>query len=121
MEDKILTNHLGGPLYLSRELFVRLTEDKNKLGAVNLLDELFSNPDEVWQLELEEPRYVWRYVKFYQEGVLFGIVDLADISELRIADWYFMDHDPDDPDANAQSAAIDAQRTGILKRKYVKK
>jgi hypothetical protein len=45
---------------------------------------------------------------------VFGIVDIAYPSELRIVDRYFMEYNADHPDAKAQGAAIDAQRTGQL-------
>lgn len=67
------------------------------------------------------PLYAWRYLKFYQEGALFGIVDIDRPDHLCIVDWYMMHHDADAPDAAAQAAAIDAQREGQLNHTKLRK
>lgn len=56
----------------------------------------------------------WRYVKFYQQGALFGMVDIERMDHLHVVDWYFLKHDADAPEAAAQAAAIDAERFGRL-------
>lgn len=111
---KTIENHFGGPLQLARDVFERITADSEKRNCLNIVEDLFANPDEVWQLELPEPPYAWRYVKFYQQGAFFGIVDIRRIDDLRIVDWYFLRHDPSSPEAAAQAIAIDAQREGQL-------
>lgn len=112
--DKILTNHLGGVVFLPRKVFDLCIADRTKIRVVNMLDDLFKHPDEVWQLDADETSQNWRYAKFYQEGALFGIVDTSRLEYLSIMDWYFLEHDPGAPDANIRSAAIDAERTGKL-------
>lgn len=112
--DKILTNHLRGILSLPREVFDLRIAQQSKMEVVHLLDELFAHPDEVWQLEMDQPRHAWRYVKYYQQGALFGIVDIERMDHLKVVDWYFLKHDKDAPEATAQAAAIEAERTGKL-------
>jgi hypothetical protein len=114
MSIKVLTNHFGGPLNLHRAVFEHIIAQTEKRNCFDMVEDLFANPDEVWQLELPDPPYAWRYVKFYQQGALFGIVDIGRLDDLRIVDWYFLPHDANSPDAGAQAAAIDAQRSGQL-------
>jgi hypothetical protein len=112
--DKILTNHLGGVVFLTRKVFVHCIADEAKMRAVNMLDDLFKHPDEVWQLDAGKPSQPWRYVKYYQEGALFGMVDTTRMEYLNIMDWSFLELDQHAPDAPIRSAAIDAERTGKL-------
>ena len=112
--DKMFTNHLRGFVWLSRKVFDLLVAQQSKLEIAHLLDELFEHPDEVWQLEMDQPRHAWRYVKYYQEGALFGIVDIERMDHLNVVDWYFLKHDKDALGATAQAAAIEAERTGKL-------
>ena len=111
---KTLVNHLGGPLQLRRSVVEGLLGDYAKVRWTGLLKELFSTPDEVWQVELPTPRFAWRYVKVLPQGVLFGIVDAARFDELQIVDWYFKELDATNAFAPYQSAAIAAQRSGKL-------
>ncbi|TXI80579.1 MAG: hypothetical protein E6Q44_06695 [Flavobacteriales bacterium] len=110
--DKILTNHLGGVVFLPRKVFDHCIVDEAKLSVVNMLDDLFKHPDEVWQLDADKTIQAWRYAKFYQEGALFGMVDTTRMEYLNIMDWYFLEFDQNAPDAPLRSAAIDAERTG---------
>ena len=114
MSAKVLLNHFGGPVHLHEDVFERVIGEGDKFKWVELLEGLFSQPDEVWQLELPGALYAWRYVKFYKEGAFFGIVDIGQPDDLRIVDWYMLHHDANAPDAAAQAAAIDAQREGQL-------
>lgn len=114
MDVKILLNHFGGPLHLHADVFARVIGEGDKFKWVELLEALFSQPDEVWQLELPGPLHAWRYVKFYQEGAFFGIVDIGRPDDLRIVDWYLLPYDANSPEAEVQAAAIDAQREGQL-------
>lgn len=111
---KILVNHLGGPLRLRRSVVEGALGDYAKVRWTGLLEELFSTPDEVWQVDLPMPHFAWRYVKFLPQGVLFGIVDVARFDDLQIVDWYFMELDATSAFARYQSADIAAQRTGQL-------
>ncbi len=112
--DKMFTNHLRGFVWLSRKVFDLLVAQQSKLELVHMLNDLFEHPDEVWQLEMDQPRHAWRYVKYYHEGALFGIVDIERMDHLNVVDWYFLKHDKDGPEATAQAAAIEAERTGKL-------
>lgn len=112
--DKMYTNHLRGFVWLSRKVFDLQVAQQSKLEVAHMLHDLFEYPNEVWELEMEDPRHAWRYVKYYQEGALFGMVDIERMDHLNVVDWYFLKHDKDAPEDTAQADAIEAQRTGKL-------
>lgn len=55
--DKLYTNHLRGIITLSRSVFDFRATEQNKWKVAHLLEDLFAQPDEVWQLELDEPHH----------------------------------------------------------------
>ncbi|HMN05067.1 MAG TPA: hypothetical protein PKD45_05010 [Flavobacteriales bacterium] len=112
--DRPLTNHLGGVVFLPREVFERCIAEEAKMRAVSMLDDLFEQPNEVWELGSDGATPAWRYVRYYQEGAFFGMLDLSRLTYPQIVDWYFLEHDPNAPDAATRFAAIEAERTGKL-------
>lgn len=112
--SKLLTNHVRGIIFLTAKVFDRCIAQQAKREVVQMLGTVFEDPDEVWLVKKEGPHRVWRYVKLYRQGAMVGVVESVEMQQMSVADWYFMKHDADGPDAGAQATAIDAQRTGHL-------
>ncbi len=53
------------------------------------LQDLFAHPDEVWQVAA---RQMLRYLKFHNEYLLAGAVDMSDPRYLKIIDWCVLDY-----------------------------
>lgn len=118
--DKALKNHSGIDIKLEELTFLKLIrEDQSRTGILEHLPDLFANPDEIWMNEYEKnvELIVYKYIKFFSNAAIFGIVDIMNPLEMKIIDFYYILADEYTEFEGERMLKIDAQRNGILTRR----
>ena len=119
MKRIVFKNHLNIDMYLYEDVFNSIIEkDLKKTQVLEALVELFGHPDEIWMFDYsgDSTLIAYKYIKFYKDCALFGIVDLMDIMEQKVIDFYRIDYDEKVLENGKEVYKIDFERKGQIIR-----
>jgi len=117
MKRIVFKNHLNIDMYLYEDVFNSIIEkDQKKAQLLEALEDLFGNADEIYKCDYsgDATLIVYKYIKFYTDCALFGIVDMMDIMEQEVIDFYRIDGEETITDNGEESNRIDYERRGEL-------
>jgi len=119
MKGGILLDHLGRKLFLSLELVNKLIEeDAGKEALIEYLPDVFKQAHEVYMFEYANTPDIiaGKYIRFYTDSAVFGIVDLTNPFSFNILDFYLIPSNETiyDEEEGETVSRIDFERKGIL-------
>jgi len=120
MKRIVFKNHLNIDLTLYEDVFNSIIEkDEKKTQLLEALVELFEHPDEIWMFDYSgaSTLIAYKYIKFYKDCVLFGIVDMMDIMKQKVIDFYRIYANESITDNGEEISRIDFERKGQLIRR----
>ncbi len=107
-------------MYLYEDVFNSIIEkDGKKAQLLEALEGLFGNADEIYRYDYsgDATLIAYKYIKFYSDCALFGIVDVKDMMEQEVIDFYRIDGNETITDDNGEEVnRIDSERVGQLIR-----
>jgi len=104
-------------MYLYQDVFDTIIEkDPTKSQLLEALEDLFGHADEIYRVDYSgDARLIaYKYIRFYSDCALFGIVDVTDITEPEVIDFYRIDGEETITDNGEESNRIDYERRGEL-------
>lgn len=110
-------NHLNADIEFDKATFEKLIdEDPSRCNLVEHLADVVGDPNEIWMNELKRhPGIItYKYIKFYKQGAIFVITDLADPFEQILIDFYFISSNDYIHVDGEKQHKIDTERIGIL-------
>ena len=113
----VFKNHLNIDLYLYEDIFDSIIEkDAKKTQLLEALEDLFRNADEIYMVDYpgDSTLIAYKYIKFYSDCALFGIVDVKDMMEQEVIDFYRIDGNETITDNGEEVNRIDYERRGQL-------
>lgn len=119
MKRIVFKNHLNIDLYLYEDIFDTIIEkDGKKSQLLDALEDLFMNADEIYKYDYSvDPTLIaYKYIRFYSDCALFGIVDIKDMIEQEVIDFYRIDGEETITDNGEEINRIDSERIGQLIR-----
>jgi len=117
MKSVIFKNHINLDMYLYEDVYRTIIEkDEKKTKLRKALVELFAQPDEIYLYDYsgDASLIAYKYIKFYNDCALFGIVDIMNHIEMHIIDFYRIDTDEIITDNGKYVNKIDFERKGKL-------
>ena len=117
MKVIVFKNHLNIDMYLYEDVLNAIIEkDKKKTKHLTALFELFEHPDEIFMFDYSGnlTLIAYKFIKFYKDCVLFGIVDMTDSLEPEVIDFYRIDGEETIKDNGEVVNRIDSERRGEL-------
>ena len=117
MKRIVFKNHLNVAIYLYEDIFDSIIEkDEKKSQLIDALDDLFRNADEIYLFDYsgDSTLIAYKYIRFYSDCALFGIVNMMDIKEQEVIDFYRIDGEETITDNGEEVNRIDSERTGQL-------
>ena len=80
------------------------------------LEDLFGHADEIYGIEFsgDATLIAYKYIRFYSDCALFGIVDVTDMMEQEVIDFYRIDGEETITDNGEKVNRIDSERIGQL-------
>ena len=119
MKIIVFKNHLNINMYLYEDVLNAIIEkDEKKTQLLTALFELFEHPDEIFLFDYSGnlTQIAYKYIKFYKDCVLFGIVDMMNITEQKVIDFYRFDWEEKVLDNGKEIYRFDFERRGQLIR-----
>ena len=117
MKRIVFKNHLNIDMYLYEDVLNAIIEkDEKKTQLLTALFELFEHPDEIFMFDYSGnlTLIAYKFIKFYKDCVLFGIVDMMNITEQKVIDFYRIDYDEKVMDNGEEVYKINFERRGML-------
>jgi len=117
MKRIVFKNHLNIDMYLYEDIFDSIIEkDAKKTQLIEALEDLFRNADEIYMVDYpgDSTLIAYKYIKFYSDCALFGIVDVKDMMEQEVIDFYRIDGNETITDNGEEVNRIDYERRGQL-------
>jgi len=117
MKRIVFKNHLNADMYLYQDVFDTIIEkDPKKAQLLDALEDLFMNADEIYRYDYSvDPTLIaYKYIRFYSDCALFAIVDVTDMMELEVIDFYRINGEETITDNGEQVNRIDSERIGQL-------
>jgi len=117
MKRIVFKNHLNIDIYLYEDIFDSIIEkDAKKTQLLEALEDLFRNADEIFMVDYpgDSTLIAYKYIKFYSDCALFGIVDVKDMMEQEVIDFYRIDGNETITDNGEEINRIDYERRGQL-------
>jgi len=117
MKRIVFKNHLNIDMYLYEDKFDSIIEkDPKKAQLLEALEDLFRNADEIYRTDYsgDATSIAYKYIRFYSDCALFGIVDVTDMMEQEVIDFYRIDGEETITDNGEQVNRIDFERIGQL-------
>ena len=117
MKRIVFKNHLNIDIYLYEDIFDSIIEkDAKKTQLIEALEDLFRNADEIYMVDYpgDSTLIAYKYIKFYSDCALFGIVDVKDMMEQEVIDFYRIDGNETITDYGEEVNRIDYERRGQL-------
>ena len=117
MKRIVFKNHLNIDMYLYEDIFDSIIEkDAKKTQLLEALEDLFRNADEIYMVDYpgDSTLIAYKYIKFYSDCALFGIVDVKDMMEQEVIDFYRIDGNETITDNGEEINRIDYERRGQL-------
>ena len=117
MKRIVFKNHLNIDMYLYEDIFDSIIEkDAKKTQLLEALEDLFRNADEIYMVDYpgDSTLIAYKYIKFYSDCALFGIVDVKDMMEQEVIDFYRIDGNETITDNGEEVNRIDYERRGQL-------
>jgi hypothetical protein len=117
MKRIVFKNHLNIDMYLYEDIFDSIIEkDAKKTQLLEALEDLFRNADEIYMVDYpgDSTLIAYKYIKFYSDCALFGIVDVKDMMEQEVIDFYRIDGNETITDYGEEVNRIDYERRGQL-------
>jgi len=117
MKRIVFKNHLNIDMYLYEDIFDSIIEkDAKKTQLIEALEDLFRNADEIYMVDYpgDSTLIAYKYIKFYSDCALFGIVDVKDMMEQEVIDFYRIDGNETITDYGEEVNRIDYERRGQL-------
>jgi len=117
MKRIVFKNHLNIDIYLYEDIFDSIIEkDAKKTQLIEALEDLFRNADEIFMVDYpgDSTLIAYKYIKFYSDCALFGIVDVKDMMEQEVIDFYRIDGNETITDNGEEINRIDYERRGQL-------
>jgi len=117
MKRIVFKNHLNIDMYLYEDIFDSIIEkDAKKTQLLEALEDLFRNADEIYMVDYpgDSTLIAYKYIKFYSDCALFGIVDVKDMMEQEVIDFYRIDGNETITDNGEEVNRIDSERVGQL-------
>ena len=117
MKRIVFKNHLNIDIYLYEDIFDSIIEkDAKKTQLIEALEDLFRNADEIFMVDYsgDSTLIAYKYIKFYSDCALFGIVDVKDMMEQEVIDFYRIDGNETITDNGEEVNRIDSERIGEL-------
>ena len=117
MKRIVFKDHLKNDMYLYEDVFNSIIEkDGKKSQLLDALEVLFMNADEIYRYEYSvDPTLIaYKYIRFYSDCALFGIVNMMDIKEQEVIDFYRIDGEETITDDGEELNRIDSERIGEL-------
>ena len=117
MKCIVFKNHLNIDMYLYEDIFDSIIEkDAKKTQLIEALEDLFRNSDEIYKYDYSvDPTLIaYKYIRFYTDCALFGIVDVKDMMEQEVIDFYRIDGNETITDNGEEVNRIDYERRGQL-------
>ena len=119
MKRIVFKNYLNIDMYLYEDVFDSIIEkDPGKAQLLDALEDLFGHADEIYRCDYsgDATLIAFRYIKFYSDCALFGIVDVTDMIEPEVIDFYRIDGEETITDNGEAVNRIDSERIGQLIR-----
>lgn len=117
MKRIVFKNHLNTDMFLYEDVFNTIIEkDPKKAQLLDALEDLFGHADEIYSYDYsgDVPSTVYKYIRFYSDCALFGIVDVTDMTEPEVIDFYRIDGNETIIDNGEELNRIDSERIGQL-------
>ena len=117
MKRIVFKNHLNIDMYLYEDVFDSIIEkDPKKAQLLDALEDLFRNADEIYRYDYsgDATLTAYKYIRFYSDCALFGIVDVTDMMEQEVIDFYRIDGEETIADNGEVVNRIDSERIGQL-------
>ena len=117
MKRIVFKNHLNVEMYLYEDVFNSIIEkDPKKSQLLDALEDLFRNADEIYKVDYpgDATLNAYKYIKFYSDCALFGIVNVTDIMEQEVIDFYRIEGEETITENGEQVNRIDFERIGQL-------
>ena len=117
MKRIVFKNHLNADMYLYEDIFDSIIEkDGKKAQLIEALEDLFRNADEIYRYDYSvDPTFIaYKFIRFYTDCALFGIVDMTDSLEPEVIDFYRIDGEETITDNGEEVNRIDSERRGEL-------
>ena len=117
MKRIVFKNHLNIDIYLYEDIIDSIIEkDAKKTQLLEALEDLFRNADEIYMVDYpgDSTLIAYKYIKFYSDCALFGIVDVKDMMEQEVIDFYRIDGNETITDNGEEVNRIDYERRGQL-------
>lgn len=117
MKRIVFKNYLNADMYLYQDVFDSIIEkDPKKSQLLDALEDLFGNADEIYKYDYSEDTTLiaYKYIRFYSDCALFGIVDVSDMMEQEVIDFYRIDGEETITDNGEELNRIDSERIGQL-------
>jgi len=115
MKRIVFKNHLNIDMYLYEDVFNTIIEkDPKKAQLLDALEDLFGNADEIYKVDYsgDATLMAYKYIKFYSDCALFGIVGVTDMTEQEVIDFYRIDGEETITENGEQVNRIDSERIG---------
>jgi len=119
MKRIVFKNHLNSDMYLYEDVFDSIIEkDGKKTQLLDSLEDLFGNADEIYMYDYsgDATLIAYKYIRFYTDCALFGIVNVMDMMEQEVIDFYRIDGEETITDNGEEVNRIDSERIGQLIR-----
>jgi len=119
MKRIVFKNHLNVDMYLYEDVFNSIIEkDPKKAQLLDALEDLFRNADEIYKVDYsgDATLIAYKYIRFYSDCALFGIVNVTDMTEQEVIDFYRIDGEETITDNGEEVNRIDSERIGRLIR-----
>jgi len=117
MKRIVFKNHLNIDIYLYEDIFDSIIgKVAKKTQLIEALEDLFRNADEIFMVDYpgDSTLIAYKYIKFYSDCALFGIVDVKDMMEQEVIDFYRIDGNETITDNGEEINRIDYERRGQL-------
>ena len=117
MKRIVFKNHLNIVMYLYEDIFDSIIgKVAKKTQLIEALEDLFRNADEIYMVDYpgDSTLIAYKYIKFYSDCALFGIVDVKDMMEQEVIDFYRIDGNETITDNGEEINRIDYERRGQL-------
>lgn len=117
MKRIVFKNHLNVDIYLYEDIFDSIIEkDVKKTQLLEALEDIFRNADEIYMYDYsgDSTLIAYKYIRFYSDCALFGIVDVTDMMEQEVIDFYRIDGNDTITDDGEEVNRIDSERIGQL-------
>jgi len=117
MKRIVFKNHLNIDIYLYEDIFDSIIgKVAKKTQLIEALEDLFRNADEIYMVDYpgDSTLIAYKYIKFYSDCALFGIVDVKDMMEQEVIDFYRIDGNETITDNGEEVNRIDYERRGQL-------